>query len=256
MFAVRITGIYTPILTDIGYIFLSYLRPGIHLIGLDPETKTYIKSPVAAIRRKLTTTDRLLNVDFLRLQYHVTDDDYGVDPSGTLVKLQDLPTSELHFGFPLDLYDDQHVPNLLEASYFGLAKWNPETRRVKGIYSDVCTASRRILKGFFRIRVKDVCRAYGTKRIRIKLHSFLEFLNFLELFIRYADLKTFLLRVLTDLHYVEFVLRPEADAEEWRTPHRFSTTLTLETTKPIITLSNIIITERPIICVTSGLMRG
>jgi len=34
MFAVRITGIYTPILTDIGYIFLSYLRPGIHLIGL------------------------------------------------------------------------------------------------------------------------------------------------------------------------------------------------------------------------------
>jgi len=250
--AIKITGITTPVLTNVGYIYISYLKPGLHLIGFDQETNQPISVPIIKVKRSLVISKEHIGIARLRYWMLFTKDDITVNERSEQVKFHDITTTNLCFGFPKDFFEGKYNPEILKVSRFGFCKWNPEFKRARDPHSEICTASRPILKGFFKLTLEDLKRFVSSKK-SMEFVSDINFLNFLELSARMVDCDA-----------LEIVLKDGA----WRiSKFRFlederkevttiNSPIYSEPIKSLITVNNIIIIEKPIYCITAGIKRA
>ena len=253
MYAIKVTGIYTPILTNVGYIYISYLRPGLRLIGFDPNTKEITTAEVIKVRRSLTVSSSHAGIHAVRYWLVVTKDDKAIDKDGDMVNVCDLTEAELNFCFPRELFEGQHNPHICKSGKLGLLHWNPEFRKVREIHSEISTNSRPLAQGFFKITFEEIKKFLGNrKRVEINIKSILVLLNFLEMALRAMKEDSVKLIPAKDRYSLSFELRDQ----EKEGLVKVNSSIYCEPIKDIITVSNTVITEKPIYFLTAGLVRG
>jgi len=254
VYAIKITGITTPILTDFGYIYISYLKPEMKLLGFSPEDNKLITSKVVAIKRRLTYSTHRIFIKLLSWFLEVCDDDLFFDDEENITKtFNSSDNIALYFGFPEEFFSDEQNPKIFSFSRFGIYQWNPENKKHTSIYSKIATNTRRLLKGFFRISAKDFKKAHNSDSLKFITNWFLEFINFLELAYRIADPKS--IHVGVPHPYYEVRLKFHRDNKHNNSPTKVISPIKVFPSEGTVSVSNIIITETPIFCLTAGIKR-